>query len=334
MSGARWRSAAPAARRNARHANRLESAGCGGAALARTRLDHVFEGPVETFLDARDAGDLRFDCIVFGDVLEHLADPGTVLQRCRSILAPGGMVVASIPNVAHVAVRAMLLEGRWDYSDLGIMDRTHLRFFARSTLVELLSSAGLALRRLEYVELPAVLTGIRCAEETSKAVAPLCRDDTGLAFQYVVAARPADDAPAANRPYLLDGNFRVLCALPLPDSSLAAVRLRAPLTAWRSRHGGSSAGLLQISARDLQWADVVIVQRLADESVMNWSSRFGRAAYRSSSTSTTSARRPRSLPPSIPPQPRPSEQSPVRRRSDSEHRATAAGLRPTAGTCS
>ncbi len=239
------------------------------AALARTRLDQVFEGPVEIFLDARDAGDQRFDCIVFGDVLEHLADPVTVLRRCRSILAPGGMVVASIPNVAHVAVRAMLLEGRWDYSDLGIMDRTHLRFFARSTLVELFSSAGLALRRLEYVELPAAQTGIPSAVQTGKAIAPLCRDDTALAFQYVVAARPVDDAPAANQPYLLDGNFRVLCALPLPDSSLAAVRLRAPLTAWRSRHGGQLrlVPLFDVSDQDLEWADVVIVQRLADESV-------------------------------------------------------------------
>ena len=239
------------------------------AELARTRLDQVFEGPVEAFLDSRGAGDLRFDCIVFGDVLEHLADPASVLRRCRSILAPGGMVVASIPNVAHVAVRAMLLEGRWDYSELGIMDRTHLRFFARSTLVELFSAAGLGLKRLEYVELPAALTGIPCAEETGKAIVPLCRDDTALAFQYVVAARPADDAQAANRPYLLDGNFRVLCALPLPNSSLAAVRLRAPLTAWRSRHGGQfrPVSLFDVTAQDLEWADVVVVQRLADESV-------------------------------------------------------------------
>jgi len=240
------------------------------AAIAETLLDRVFQQSVEAFLSSDDARDARFDFVVFGDVLEHLADPAAVLRRCRELLAPQGAIVASIPNVSHVAVRAMLMEGRWDFDDLGIMDRTHLRFFARNTLVDLFSDARLGIRRLEYVELPPALTGIRCAPRTCSQVAARCRDDAMLAFQFVVAATAVDDAPAANRAYRLDTSFRVLCALPLPDSSLATVRLRAPLAAWRSRHGGQLrvVSLFEITPEDLEWADVAIVQRLADEHVL------------------------------------------------------------------
>jgi len=84
-----------------------------------------------------------FDTIVCGDVLEHLADPPRVLRALVGALAPGGDVVVSVPNVAHLWVRLSLLAGRFDYAERGILDRTHLRFFTRRTLDELLAAAGL-----------------------------------------------------------------------------------------------------------------------------------------------------------------------------------------------
>ena len=84
-----------------------------------------------------------FDTIVCGDVLEHLADPTGVLRVLVRALAPGGEVVVSVPNVAHLWVRLSLLAGRFDYAERGILDRTHLRFFTRRTLDELLAAAGL-----------------------------------------------------------------------------------------------------------------------------------------------------------------------------------------------
>ena len=89
-----------------------------------------------------------FDTIVCGDVLEHLVDPAGVLRALVGALAPGGDVIVSVPNVAHLWVRLSLLAGRFDYAERGILDRTHLRFFTRRTLDALLAAAGLhAIRR-------------------------------------------------------------------------------------------------------------------------------------------------------------------------------------------
>jgi 2-polyprenyl-3-methyl-5-hydroxy-6-metoxy-1,4-benzoquinol methylase len=93
--------------------------------------------------------DGMFDAIVCGDVLEHLAEPTGVLRALVGSLAPGGDVVVSVPNVAHLWVRLSLLAGRFDYAERGILDRTHLRFFTRRTFDNLLAAAGLdAVRRV------------------------------------------------------------------------------------------------------------------------------------------------------------------------------------------
>ena len=89
-----------------------------------------------------------FDAIVYGDVLEHLADPLPVLVALNRSLAPGGRVIVSVPNVAHLWVRLSLLLGRWEYADRGILDRTHVRFFTRRSFARLLGDAGLDLEEL------------------------------------------------------------------------------------------------------------------------------------------------------------------------------------------
>ena len=65
------------------------------------------------------------------DVLEHLKSPETILDQCHDVLAAGGLAVISLPNVANITVRLSLLFGRFRYTDRGILDRTHLRFFTR-----------------------------------------------------------------------------------------------------------------------------------------------------------------------------------------------------------
>src|SRR4029079_574396 len=81
----------------------------------------------------------RFDCVVFNDVLEHMVDPWGALAAAGDILGGPRVVVASIPNVRNAAavIQPLVLRGRWDYSDYGILDHTHLRFFTRSTIIEM-----------------------------------------------------------------------------------------------------------------------------------------------------------------------------------------------------
>jgi O-antigen biosynthesis protein len=83
-----------------------------------------------------------FDVAVFGDVLEHVRDPWKILEDVKQILKPSGCVIASIPNVAHGAVRLSLLQGRFEYEQYGLLDNTHLRFFTRETVEALFENAG------------------------------------------------------------------------------------------------------------------------------------------------------------------------------------------------
>ena len=109
------------------------------AALCRDRGLEVHTG----YLTAELLATLgQFDAIVFADVLEHLADPAAMLRLVRPALKPGGVVVASMPNVAHWTVRAQLLLGRFNYRPSGIMDATHLRWFTFCTARELFERSG------------------------------------------------------------------------------------------------------------------------------------------------------------------------------------------------
>jgi methionine biosynthesis protein MetW len=117
------------------------------AAAARARGLEVYEGPLTPeVLELLEP----FDVIVFADVLEHVADPGTLLQLARRALLPHGRVIASVPNVAHWSVRVDLLRGRFKYEPVGIRDSTHLRWFTAETVRSLFELNGLRVISLQH----------------------------------------------------------------------------------------------------------------------------------------------------------------------------------------
>lgn len=132
------------------------------------------------------------DLWVFGDTLEHLKDPWTALRQVRSRLAPGGCVVACVPNAQHWSVQARLCGGIFRYEDSGLLDRTHLRWFTRITLWELFESAGLriehaAARIFAESAREHALAGVAAfAAAIGTNVEQATRDAS--AFQYVVRA--------------------------------------------------------------------------------------------------------------------------------------------------
>ena len=90
-----------------------------------------------------------FDCILYGDVLEHLIDPWGVLQRHRQMLSDDGTIICSIPNIRYYGVlQSLIFKGRWDYTPLGILDRTHLRFFTLKTIEDMLRETGFEVKRV------------------------------------------------------------------------------------------------------------------------------------------------------------------------------------------
>lgn len=111
-------------------------------ATAATRISRALRHDVTDVAGlTRELGE-RYDRIVFADILEHLPDPAPVLARYRDLLAPGGRILVSVPNVAAWTVRFSLLFGSFEYTETGILDRTHLRFFTRSSGERMLEGAG------------------------------------------------------------------------------------------------------------------------------------------------------------------------------------------------
>jgi 2-polyprenyl-3-methyl-5-hydroxy-6-metoxy-1,4-benzoquinol methylase len=123
----------------------------GAAAVARTKpeIDAVWVGSFFVWQPAT-----RYDCISFLDVLEHLVDPEAALSHAKSLLSPTGAVVMSLPNVGHWSVVADLLEGRWDWATAGIHCYTHVRFFTRQTIIDMLRRVGLHAQHWETVQVP------------------------------------------------------------------------------------------------------------------------------------------------------------------------------------
>jgi len=123
-------------------------------AVAARELDGACERVIVADAEALPPLGGPFHAVLFGDVLEHLRDPARVLRDVGRDLAAGGRVIVSVPNVAHLWIRLSLLAGRFDYADRGILDRTHLRFFTKRTLWELLRAGGLRARRWTATPVP------------------------------------------------------------------------------------------------------------------------------------------------------------------------------------
>lgn len=110
------------------------------AVRAREVCRHVWVGDLQEIDPTRLAG--PYDVVLFGDTLEHISDPVSVLRRLRSAMHDDGVLIVSIPNFANWAVRLQILSGRFRYTDRGILDRTHLRFYTERSLRDMLRDAG------------------------------------------------------------------------------------------------------------------------------------------------------------------------------------------------
>lgn len=159
------------------------------AELARKVCRNVVVGSAEDAA-AYAKLDAQYDAIIFGDVLEHLPNPANAIRAARSVLAPGGAVISSIPNIAHYSIRKQLLGGRFDYAESGILDRTHLRFFTRSSIIELWHDNGFEVETID----PA----LKLPDKIYDWFGPKVADRLGrlrenvFAFQYITVARATD----------------------------------------------------------------------------------------------------------------------------------------------
>lgn len=144
------------------------------ASAAMDRLDHVEIGPFPGVPTAES-----YDAVFFNDVLEHMWEPQKALAAAHD-LAP--VVIASVPNVRHVdVVLDLVLRGEWIYRDEGVLDRTHMRFYTRSTTVALFEDNGFVVRQVTPVN---PFSRRRYARKLLRLV----RDDRFLPLQFAVVA--------------------------------------------------------------------------------------------------------------------------------------------------
>jgi 2-polyprenyl-3-methyl-5-hydroxy-6-metoxy-1,4-benzoquinol methylase len=151
--------------------------------------DLVLIGSIEETLSS-----LRtYDLILLLDVLEHLPDSTRTLQELAKRLVPGGHVIVSVPNIAHLSVSVpLLLRRRFNYQDAGILDRTHLRFFVEDTAIKLLNDANLTVTS-------ALISGIGGLKSRLLYLLSLGFLRHHLAKQYIMLGRLSDHKAVQKR---------------------------------------------------------------------------------------------------------------------------------------
>lgn len=109
------------------------------AAQAKSTMEAVLVADLNGF----DGGSLgQFDCVICSHVLEHLVDPWQLLRTLRPHLKAGGTLIVALPNLLFWRNRLAMIAGHFRYTDGGLMDRTHCKFFDWQTAADLVTQAG------------------------------------------------------------------------------------------------------------------------------------------------------------------------------------------------
>jgi 2-polyprenyl-3-methyl-5-hydroxy-6-metoxy-1,4-benzoquinol methylase len=170
---------------------------------AKKNLDAAYVRNVEK----DDLGDLgMFDIIIFADVLEHLLDPTAALEKVKKLLKPKGKILFSIPNMAHISIRLHLLRGFFEYTPIGLLDRTHLHYYDEHEVQHIFSEALLHIEEVNACTKPFAKSqiserlyemGLGIVDDKFYDVLDRTKADV---FQFVGYAVPAKTKQSATRP--------------------------------------------------------------------------------------------------------------------------------------
>ena len=161
--------------------------------VAKAHLDGYVCCDIENF-EWEKSFDVEFDTLIFADVLEHLKDPARAIRRALSLLKEDGKILFSVPNIAHADIILKLLNNRFDYTNIGLLDDTHIHFFAKENLVDFCADANI---------FPTLITGTVCpagkseqaTDDTSSSLFRTCSaNEYSSIYQFVVCAIKSDFA--------------------------------------------------------------------------------------------------------------------------------------------
>ena len=149
-------------------------------------VGNIEKFPAETLASLADG-----ECWIFADVLEHLYDPWKLLQKIRTGASGNVEVIACIPNAQNWGLQACMNGGNFVYQDAGLLDRTHIRWFTRLTMIQLFESAGFRIEamtaRIAQMPSPEMVAAVRAMAQAAGNDADLAEQDC-VAFQYVLRA--------------------------------------------------------------------------------------------------------------------------------------------------
>lgn len=136
----------------------------------------------------REDFDGSFDYVIMGDVLEHLFDTDNALKKVHKWLKPGGRLVVSVPNIAHISILAQQLQGDWEYVDAGILDRTHVRFFTEQTIQLYLLKNGYKVKQIGRKQLAISEKGEELCRELMELKSVKVSMDNLTTYQIICVA--------------------------------------------------------------------------------------------------------------------------------------------------
>jgi SAM-dependent methyltransferase len=160
------------------------------ALIARTKINTVIVGDLNS-IDLKDYG--KFDCVICSHVLEHVYDPVLLLKKIKKQLTDNGILIIALPNILFWKQRIKLLRGSFKYTDGGLMDRTHFRFFDWETAQEMIQSGGFTIEKgVAYGAFPLpVIRNFTPKKLNSKIDEVACQLFPGLfGFQFVFSCKP------------------------------------------------------------------------------------------------------------------------------------------------
>lgn len=169
---------------------------------AKTKLRTVWQLNIETDDLSEITG--KYDYVYFGDVIEHLVSPANSLKRVSHLLKKNGRVLFSIPNMAHVSVRMMLLSGKYDSGETGLLDKTHIHFYTYNELQRVVNEAGFEFDEINPVkkDFPREIIDDQLRAlglENSKAFMDFLRSSDASIYQYVGSLKYVGERPKVQK---------------------------------------------------------------------------------------------------------------------------------------
>lgn len=170
-----------------------EQSGKDAAVYADCAMLGEEEGDIEKYLWLNL--EKRYDYIVFADVLEHLREPSETLKRCKNVIKKTGKILVSVPNISHNSILIDLWNDKFNYTDTGLLDNTHLKLFTRQSFVNMAEQAGWAVigERPKYIRVGENEIQNSYKDLPKEVFKAMVARTTGNAYQYMFTLALSDE---------------------------------------------------------------------------------------------------------------------------------------------